>query len=121
MSDYLSLKTMTSADIVTWDTVKIVDKPNPGFEGLDLLYAEFKNEEYIHFEVDQDGQAIMWSTDDDIATYLDKVRSIVGVPSSEDSLTSRIRLNDGTLIEDTPQTIEAEMLKRPEDIAMYEA
>ncbi|MES2876066.1 MAG: hypothetical protein V4678_01210 [Patescibacteria group bacterium] len=111
---------MTSHTEITWETVRIKDEPSPGFEEMDLLYAEFVGEEYVHFEIDENGQSVMWSTAEDLVSYIEKVRGIMGRPSDDKKLSSLARFNDGTKFEDTPEKVEAEVLQRPDEVAVYE-
>lgn len=111
---------MTYHSGISWDTVRIIDEPNPGFEDMDLLYAEFADEEFIHFEIDESGQSIMWSTADDLTDFLEKVRRIVGPTSADGELGSRATFKDGTLLEDTPERVEREVLSRAAEVSTYQ-
>lgn len=110
---------MSNTTEASWNATRIEDKSQ--ISGVGLLYAEFEEDEYVHIEVDESGQITMWSTTDSLSEYLDKVRSVAGVPSDNEQLASRLVFSDGTEINGVPSIIEAEALRRADDVAYFEA
>jgi len=86
---------------------------------MDLLYAEFANEEYIHFEGDENGLTVMWSSHTELTDFLEHSRTVMGVPSDNENLWAWVCFRDGSDFEGSPAAVEAQAAARADEVTYY--
>jgi hypothetical protein len=104
-------------EIPNWDTVRIQDKSN--ILEVDLLYAEFSNEEYIHTETDESGIGVMWSSQLELSATIDAAHAHMGIAEDNDDYWSRVVFEDGKDQEMNPAKIEQIALTKESDVRYY--
>lgn len=104
-------------EIVNWDAVRVVDQSN--IPEVDLLYAEFENEEYIHTEADESGIGIMWSSQLGLSAIIEAAHTHMGIAEDNDEYWSRVQFKDGADQEMNPVKIEQIALNQESDVRYY--
>lgn len=104
-------------EIPNWDTVRVQDQSR--IPEVDLLYVEFKNEEYIHTETDEDGIAVLWSSQLALPAVIDAAHTHMGTAEDNDEYWSRVVFTDNTEEEMNPSRIERLALQRADDVRYY--
>jgi len=110
-----------------WDTVRIIDKPREivGHDlQMNLLFAEFENDEYIHIEVNTNpedaGAAVSWSSPYDCETTIQAANHIFGEAPNDNTFEARAINNEGTeTFEGNPAEICDAVLSNPSDFRYY--
>lgn len=100
-----------------WNPVLIKDRAN--IPDMNLLYAEFANEEYIHIETDEDGQTVMWSSSMRLVDFLEQSRTIMGVPADNKDWWSYVSFHGGNSIEGSPAEVEALAKANADEVVYY--
>ena len=110
-----------------WETVRIIDKPRQidGIEWeMNLLFAEFKDDEYIHIEVhtnpEDAGASLSWSSSQDCETTIAAATQTFGETPNDNDFEARAINHDGSeVIEGNPAEICSAVLQDSSNFRYY--
>lgn len=103
-------------ELANWETVRIQEQSD--IEDVDLLYAEFSNEEYIHTEI-YEGMSVMWSSQSKLSAVIEAAHTHMGIAKDMGNYWSRVVFKDGTDQEMNPARIERIALERESNVTYY--
>ncbi len=105
-------------EIPGWNTVKIIDKSEEMPE-LDLLYAQFEKDEYIHTELFENHLSVMWSSDEGIQSFTSMAQQVLGPAPDNDDFYATVSYGRGEFDKGNPARVEKSAIEHASVINLY--